>query len=341
MENQILLSVTIPTYNRASFLDANLAQLKQELLKVKSNNIEIIVSDNCSTDNTEAIVSKYIKEGLPIRYVKNLENLGWGLNFFQCFNLAKGKYLIILSDDDLIYDNGLEIILNSIQKADYGVICLSSYGFNQDIHTEYPTTAGQHLEFDDFDKYFISVVPQITLLSSTVINKNLLLNFETSKIEPGNFAHLHLILRCAARSKKNAFITNYVIAVKRDNSSNYIYSKLFVNELWSLFDFYASMFGLKRETLRWVEARMLLSYYPAALLRIRLSKNSEKNVALADFDARFMNQTVYRFWTRPILALPRLIAVPYGMAVSIIGKVYNGEFARTSLYLKKRIKSLF
>lgn len=106
------LSIGIPTYNRSYFLDNNLKQL----LKEYDNNFELIIQDNASTDNTQEIVEKYIKLGLPIIYDRNLTNIGWTKNFEICFKKVKTKYMILLGDDDIIVNGGVDIILNNINE---------------------------------------------------------------------------------------------------------------------------------------------------------------------------------------------------------------------------------
>ena len=90
MDKRPILSIAIPTYNRVN-------NLKQALSKVleytKGMDIEIFISDNASTDETQAYVQE-IRQIYPyIGYYRNETNLGLDGNFLNCFNRAKGKYL--------------------------------------------------------------------------------------------------------------------------------------------------------------------------------------------------------------------------------------------------------
>ena len=110
--NNCFLSVCIPTYNgedRISFcLDS--------LLKARKNNVdvEIIVSDNCSSDRTREIVEKYLV--FPnFYYYRNNENLGFNGNIRLLIdNYSKGEYCWIIGDDDLVdidvFDNILPML---------------------------------------------------------------------------------------------------------------------------------------------------------------------------------------------------------------------------------------
>lgn len=92
-----MISVIITTYNRYASLKLAVEKIKQQTYK----DIEIIVSNDCSSDNTEDI-----KTDFPdIVYCKTPENLGYMLNSLYALNKASGEYVIFLSDDDLLIDD--------------------------------------------------------------------------------------------------------------------------------------------------------------------------------------------------------------------------------------------
>ena len=95
--NPPLVSIGIPTYNRA---DGFLKQALQSAVNQTYGNIEIIVSDNCSTDHTEDLVNEFSDS--RIKYIKHNNNIGANNNFNFCVNSAKGDYFLLLHDDDLI-----------------------------------------------------------------------------------------------------------------------------------------------------------------------------------------------------------------------------------------------
>lgn len=117
MVKKPFFSIIIPTYNRASDLQFSLyCILRQSFL-----NFEIIISDNCSTDNTKEIIDKL--KDRRIRYFKNKTNIGVVLNIKKTINHAKGKYIFLHSDDDfLLYENSLEEIYKKIKKYSPGYI---------------------------------------------------------------------------------------------------------------------------------------------------------------------------------------------------------------------------
>jgi glycosyltransferase involved in cell wall biosynthesis len=113
-----LVTIAIPTYNRAD------TYLKQALLSAIGQtyrNIEIIVSDNCSADNTESVVKNFMDS--RIRYFRQKENIGPYKNFNFCLEQAKGEYFLIMSDDDLIDDDFVDVCMRAVNsRNNIGII---------------------------------------------------------------------------------------------------------------------------------------------------------------------------------------------------------------------------
>ncbi|MCE7030808.1 glycosyltransferase family 2 protein [Jiella avicenniae] len=101
----VVLSICVPTYNRAIFLRHLFPHIR-EVAKAFDFPYEIIVSDNCSPDETPEIVQDFIAEGLPIRYFRQEENKRLS-NLFSAFRHARGEFLVYLADDDLFIPEAL------------------------------------------------------------------------------------------------------------------------------------------------------------------------------------------------------------------------------------------
>ena len=116
-----LVSICIPTYNREdSICDALNCAVNQTY-----KNIEILVSDNCSTDNTVNLVKK-IKDP-RIKIVVHKKNLGMIPNWNFCIQEAKGKYVKFLHSDDLIDSTCVEKELEYFQKNSSLLCALQRY----------------------------------------------------------------------------------------------------------------------------------------------------------------------------------------------------------------------
>lgn len=109
-----VLSICIPTFNRADLLEALLDNLQVECAQVIGL-IEVVVSDNASTDQTQEVVRRC---RLPIVYGRNKENIGFSGNLLNVTcNLASGEYVWVLGDDDVVLPGGVLRIIDSIKNA--------------------------------------------------------------------------------------------------------------------------------------------------------------------------------------------------------------------------------
>jgi len=113
-----IVTIGIPTYNRA---EGYFKQALTSALSQTYQNIDIVVADNCSTDNTE----RYVKS-IPdsrIRYFKHSKNLAPNDNFNFCLKEARGEYFLLLHDDDLIDDDFVETCINGLPaNGEVGII---------------------------------------------------------------------------------------------------------------------------------------------------------------------------------------------------------------------------
>ena len=112
-----LLTIAVPTYNRAELLNKQLAWLAKSIKGYESE-CEIIISDNCSEDNTQEIVKKW-QSSLPattFHINRNSENVGVMKNITYCIEATKSKYIWTISDDDIIADKTISYIINTLKK---------------------------------------------------------------------------------------------------------------------------------------------------------------------------------------------------------------------------------
>ncbi|WP_180255214.1 glycosyltransferase family 2 protein [Bacillus toyonensis] len=107
-----LVSVLIPTYNRPNYfkiaLDSVLAQ--------EYPNIEIIITDDSTNDETYSIVAPLINSFSNLQYFKNSERLGGVKNFQQAFLRSKGEYINFLMDDDFFHPKKIGTMMKHYLK---------------------------------------------------------------------------------------------------------------------------------------------------------------------------------------------------------------------------------
>jgi abequosyltransferase len=334
---QPLLTIGIPTWNRARYLALALEQLRQELGHIRPGLVEILISDNCSPDQTEQIVADRNPSVSPWRYLRNSENIGSDANIAQCFNLAKGKYVLILGDDDLLLDGALASLCSHLRSGQYGVVCLRPYGYERDFRREYPGGKGRLREFTDAGKFLAAIGPYMTLISSCVINKDLLANVDARTFCGGNLVQVHLVMQAALRAERNLYVDDYQIACKRNNSGGYDFSRVFVEEFGRILD-QSRPDGLSDTDVEKIETRMLLGYYPYYLLRQRRDGSGDLAATAANFVVRFRRRPLFWFWLAPTLYLPRALAIAWGTLTTFFGRAATGELRRGMAFAVNRIR---
>ena len=97
MNNQPLVSVVLCTYNGCKFIDEQL----QSILAQTYKNLEIVIVDDTSTDNTLEILNNFQLLDARIKIYKNTVNIGYNKNFQKAAMLANGEYIAIADQDDI------------------------------------------------------------------------------------------------------------------------------------------------------------------------------------------------------------------------------------------------
>jgi hypothetical protein len=112
-----LISVCIPTYNRADILDYCLNNLGALLECGKA--VEVVISDNGSTDHTRDVVDAHCQRNPMIRAYRFPENRGPAANWFNVFSNARGTFIFQVADDDsIIVENVLHHVQTMEQQPD-------------------------------------------------------------------------------------------------------------------------------------------------------------------------------------------------------------------------------
>lgn len=102
MNEYPFFSVVIPTYNRAAFIEATL----RSVLSQTYSHYEVIVVDNCSTDNTKELLQPFISAG-QIRFIEHDQNYERARSRNTGMSAARGDFVTLLDSDDFMYPNNL------------------------------------------------------------------------------------------------------------------------------------------------------------------------------------------------------------------------------------------
>ncbi len=113
------ISVITPVYNAAKFIDRTLSSILKQTYK----DLEIILVDDCSTDNSAGIIAKYVEKYPNIVYCRQEKNQGAAVARNLALNIAGGRYVAFLDSDDLWCDGKLERQLAFMKDKDAAICC--------------------------------------------------------------------------------------------------------------------------------------------------------------------------------------------------------------------------
>ncbi len=187
MENTPLLSICIPTYNRASYLklclDSIVIQFSDPGLK---HLIEVVISDNASPDNTHSIVKKFQESFENITYFRNETNIGMDDNVTNSVMKATGKYCWHIGDDDVVQNGALAALIEALQKKEVALLGIHFYPFVDLAKASEKKTFETEgfVEYVDSGEAFCNKDYCIATLGALVVNRELWLKIDKSNYEP-------------------------------------------------------------------------------------------------------------------------------------------------------------
>lgn len=115
------VSIVVCTYNGEKFLEHQLESLISQTYPV----LEIIISDDCSTDNTVSIAQRFQERDSRIILYENLQNIGYNKNFEKAFEMATGDFIAISDQDDIWKPNKIANMLSLFAEDTVLVYCQS------------------------------------------------------------------------------------------------------------------------------------------------------------------------------------------------------------------------
>lgn len=264
------LSICIPTYNRVAFLEMQLkrilSQIQEDCLE---SYLEVIISNNASTDSTHAVVNEFMKSFPCVNYIVQAKNIGL-YNIVEVAKYAQGKFTWIVSDDDLIVDGALKYLIDTIAAQ------------------------------DDLKMITGSVVNQKNFYNSTVMDKNKSLQILGNNIAYLSFCifknddirfdmpkdslipHAYIFLDVMLKKGKHVFSSMQLLEYRKDNETSYSFFKAFYADMYQLY-LYALKLGYSRSHLD----KMISMLTIGILGRLNAIQNSKVKINQQDLANHF------------------------------------------------------
>lgn len=162
-DDDILLTIAIPTYNRPFHLKRCLESVIPQL----TPETDILISDNSTNDEISKLILESEYKSEHITYIKNAENIGPDANFLQCLRKSRGRFVHILGDDDLLLDGAIREIkrlLTGINEYDIIFLNHKSWGgiFKVNSRKDFSLSV---------DEFILTVSYALTYNSAIIFNR--------------------------------------------------------------------------------------------------------------------------------------------------------------------------
>ncbi|MHA4894104.1 glycosyltransferase family 2 protein [Pedobacter sp. PWIIR3] len=216
-----LLTVGIPTFNGEAYLIQAIESVLTQLNESNSSDIEILISDNASTDQTELLVNKFVT-AYPniVRYHKNEVNVGFDRNVDNLFKMATGRYVEILGDDDYLENHTIDEILKVIRRDEgYGFLLLNVGFLNISTNTELAANLMESdQQFQDKDDFFKWSKWRTSAISSIIIRRMDWLSVNLDSYMGNQWIHISALLEVIAINAKAYAFSKKMITVRVGNA---------------------------------------------------------------------------------------------------------------------------
>lgn len=195
INNKILLSICIATYNRAEYISFTLDSIISQLTK----DVEVVIVDGASTDNTKQVVERYLTLSDQIKYIRLLEKGGVDLDYCKSVEFASGEMCWLFTDDDLLKPNAIKKVLNAVKNKHSLVIVnaeVLTANFTKKISASLLSTKEDKLYSEnDIDLLFNYVISFVSFIGCIVINRELWLKRDKLKYLGTEFIHVGIIFQ--------------------------------------------------------------------------------------------------------------------------------------------------
>lgn len=315
------LSICIPTYNRGNFLPDLFESIIKQFCDIEEESIEIVVSDNASTDNTTEVINRYKNKFKNFVYFRWEKNMGADRNFLKVVDLSSGEYCWLMGSDDIMLDGGLRKVINFI-KLNPKITGLSvnrhAYSFDlKKIIRERPVLkkVTQDIIFKDLS--VLCLFDYWGYLSGQIIRKQLWDNIlfeEHGNIENyfNAYVHVYVITKMVLKNTHWGFISGPCVGWRSGNDSfltDLGYYKRLKLDVTGYEKILKDIFGKKSKIYKQLNQKILKVHVKYGLLGIKLNQPSLK-VNLNTFKLLYdyyKGYPFFWFFNVPLLLTPSFL----------------------------------
>jgi abequosyltransferase len=189
------LSICIATYNRGAFIGETLDSILSQI----SPDVELVVVDGSSPDNTPEVMAQYLLRHPKLRYLREQENSGIDRDYDKAVGYARGEYCWLMTDDDLLHPGSVARVLDSLHTKPNLVVVnaeVKSADFSTVLDTSFlKFPKDREYGEEDSERFFSEVASYLSFIGGVVIKRQLWLGRDRTSYYGTLFVHVGVIFQ--------------------------------------------------------------------------------------------------------------------------------------------------
>ena len=194
-EKYIKLSICIATFSRGKYISETL----NSILSQMPSNVELVVVDGASPDNTPEVMSSYVLTYPEIRYYREQENSGIDVDYDKAVGYANGQYCWLMTDDDLLKPGAIKCVLAKLDGI-RDLIVVNAETRNADLSDilvprQLVVDGDITYKNDDTNKIFTECANYLSFIGGVVIRRGFWLKRDRKSFYGSLFVHVGVIFQ--------------------------------------------------------------------------------------------------------------------------------------------------
>lgn len=304
--NKPLLTIAIPTWNRSESLKTALEYLLPQI-ETYSEQIELIISDNNSEDQTQVIINDFLNKHHNLNIISNINtvNLGFYGNFRKCRELSSGKYIWILSDDDYVCSEVISNIIKELIESEFAVLYLKN---NTSASSFVKIKLSRDLLISQ-ESYNIGLISSVIFLNNKDFDEKLFKEYNKSA-----FIGFIFLLNSFNFDKRVIIIEGNCLNTANDLPKGYNFFNVFVDEMNHVIN-YMRVISVPNNIIKIFRSTYLknflcpyyIQYKTREYLHFGKCDFSSFKTINTSINKSYSDLNIYWFYFFPLTILPRFI----------------------------------
>ncbi|MDP3713053.1 MAG: glycosyltransferase family A protein [Mycobacteriales bacterium] len=231
-----LLSIVVPTFNRARFLEEALGELTAQWAALAADDraaVDVVVVDNGSEDTTPEVTARFARAG-ALRVVRRPVNIGPS-NTWRCTEYAEGDFVLIHSDDDVLLPDGLSTIVTALRShPDVDALSPNIRDFATELFdgsVAFARSADARRSAADLH---VELGSLITYISALVYRRSLVADLPYEEVYETYLPHSYGFVDILSLGTTFLALARPCIGYRNDNAGPYDYVHVFLDQYFRL-----------------------------------------------------------------------------------------------------------